>query len=692
MAGNIKGITIEFNGDTSKLDRSLREVDKSTRNIDKELRNVNNALKFNPTSVDLWRQKQALLTQKISDTETRLKLLKQQQAQMDAKGVDKNSAEYRKLQREIITTQSKLKTFKGQLQSIGNVKLRAASEQLKAIGSKATAAGHAMAGVSRAGAVLAAAIGALSVKAGQWADDLNTLQKRYKINTKQLQLYAAAAGLVDVDVETITKSHVKLNKSMAQAQKGSKTQTEAFKKLGISVTDADGNLRDSDEVWQETIEALGGISNESERDALAMDLFGKSANELNPLIEDGGEAYKNLSDTMKKYGLDFLDQDTLDKANEFNDKLDTIKAVGLLAFQTLGAKLAGVLAPALEKVVGAVGKFAKWFTNLNPVVLAVIGGIGALVAAIAPLLLLFGALASAAGAVAGVLAGISLPIVAVVAGIAALGAAFAAAYAKCKPFREAVNEIAQTVATTVIAAFKAIAAEVVKLWNDVKALASELMKELGPVFKWLVPIIKFVAKVLINNLKRNIMFVIGVLRTFVAVIRGLIGPVKMAFNTIASLAQGVYSKVKGAFGKIKDAITHPFETAKNIVKGVVSTLKGFFPIHFGKIFTGLKLPHFTVDGGKFPFGVAGKGKPPKWDVSWYAKGGIFNSPNVIGVGEAGPEAVLPLDKLWRKLDEMQMGGLTVNVYGTDNMSVEDLAEAVERKIIQMQNRRRVAWQ
>lgn len=692
MAGNIKGITIEFNGDTSKLDRSLREVDKSTRNIDKELRNVNNALKFNPTSVDLWRQKQALLTQKISDTETRLKLLKQQQAQMDAKGVDKNSAEYRKLQREIITTQSKLKTFKGQLQSIGNVKLRAASEQLKAIGSKATAAGHAMAGVSRAGAVLAAAIGALSVKAGKWADDLNTLQKRYKINTKQLQLYAAAAGLVDVDVETITKSHVKLNKSMAQAQKGSKTQTEAFKKLGISVTDADGNLRDSDEVWQETIEALGGISNESERDALAMDLFGKSANELNPLIEDGGEAYKNLSDTMKKYGLDFLDQDTLDKANEFNDKLDTIKAVGLLAFQTLGAKLAGVLAPALEKVVGAVGKFAKWFTNLNPVVLAVIGGIGALVAAIAPLLLLFGALASAAGAVAGVLAGISLPIVAVVAAVAALGAAFAAAYAKCKPFREAVNEIAQTVATTASAAFKSIAAEVVKLWNEVKALASELMKELGPVFKWLVPIIKLVAKIMINNLKRNIQFVIGVLRTFVAVIRGLIGPVKMAFNTIASLAQGVYSKVKGAFGKIKDAITHPFETAKNIVKGVVSTLKGFFPIHFGKIFTGLKLPHFTVDGGKFPFGVAGKGKPPKWDVSWYAKGGIFNSPNVIGVGEAGPEAVLPLDKLWRKLDEMQTGGVVVNVYGSDNMSVEDLAEAVQQKIIQMQKRRRVAWQ
>ena len=92
------------------------------------------------------------------------------------------------------------------------------------------------------------------------------------------------------------------------------------------------------------------------------------------------------------------------------------------------------------------------------------------------------------------------------------------------------------------------------------------VKELGPVFKWLVPIIKFVAKILINNLKRNILFVIGVIRTFVAIIKGMIGPVKLAFSAVASAAKGVYEKVKGAFSKIKDAIAHPFETAKNIVR------------------------------------------------------------------------------------------------------------------------------
>ena len=68
MAGKVKGITIEVSGDTTKLDKSLREVSKSAKAIDKELRQVDKALKFNPSNVDLWRQKQTLLTQKVDET------------------------------------------------------------------------------------------------------------------------------------------------------------------------------------------------------------------------------------------------------------------------------------------------------------------------------------------------------------------------------------------------------------------------------------------------------------------------------------------------------------------------------------------------------------------------------------------------------------------------------------------------
>lgn len=109
--GSIKGITIQFAGDTTKLDKALRQVNNETRNIDKELRQVDKALKFNPKNIDLLRQRQTLLTNKISETKQKLDLLKQTQAKVDSGEIEMSAEDYRKLQREIIETESKLKTL-----------------------------------------------------------------------------------------------------------------------------------------------------------------------------------------------------------------------------------------------------------------------------------------------------------------------------------------------------------------------------------------------------------------------------------------------------------------------------------------------------------------------------------------------------------------------------------------------------
>lgn len=471
MAGNIKGITIEFRGDTTKLDKALRQINTETRNLDKELKQVDKALKFNPTSVDLWRQKQQILTQKLEQTKDKLELLKKAQADMDAKGVDKNSEEYRKLQREIIETESKVKTFEGQLRKIGNVNLRATSEQFKEMGNKLTAAGQAMQGLSMAAAAVAASIGAITVKSGKWADDLNTMSKVYHIGTGELQKYSAAAELVDVDVETIAKSHTKLEKSMASAAKGTGANADAFAKLGIDVTNADGSLREGDEVWQETIAALGLMSNETERDALAMQLMGKSAAELNPLIEDGGETYANLAETLAKYDLDFIDQDTINKANQFNDSLDTIKAVGMVAFQQLGTTLAAYLAPAMEKVVDLVGRIASWFGNLSPETQALIAGIAGFVAVLAPLLMGLGKVAfaissiiSLVSTVGPIFTALSGPIGIVIAVIAALVAAGIYLYKNW----DTIKAKAKALKDNIVKVFNQVKAKVTSIFNAVK--------------------------------------------------------------------------------------------------------------------------------------------------------------------------------------------------------------------------------
>lgn len=565
--GNIKGITISFAGDTTKLDKALRQIKNSTKDIDAELKQVNKALKFNPTSVELWRQKQDLLRQKIKETETNLKELKSIQAQMDASGVDKNSEAYRRVSREIIEAESKLKTFNTELRKVGQVNLRAMSEQFKEMGNKLTAAGQAMRGLSTAAAAVAASIGAVTVKSGKWADDINTMSKVYSIGTRELQQYSAAAELVDVDVETIAKSHVKLEKTMMSASKGTGASAEAFEKLGVSVTDSNGELRKGDDVWQDVIKALGSMENETERDALAMQLMGKSAAELNPLIEDGGKAYKDLADTLAKYDLDYIDQETLDQANAFNDSLDTIKAVGMVAFQQLGTQLAAYLAPAMEKVVDLVGQIAGWFANLSPETQALIAGVAGFVAVLAPLLIGLGK--------------VSFAISSIMSLVATIGPAIGGVIA-------AVGPIALVIAGVVAAGIA-----LYKNWDLVKAKA-------------------------------------------------------IAFkNMVVATFNAFKAQVTAQFNAIKTAIVTPIQNAIDKVKAIVEKVKSFFPIKVGKLLSGLKLPHFKLNG-KFSLNPP---SVPKLSIDWYKTGGIFDGPSVIGVGEAGPEAVIPIDKLQTMIDQ-----------------------------------------
>ncbi|MBQ1570043.1 MAG: hypothetical protein IIZ78_02870 [Clostridiales bacterium] len=608
MAGNIKGIVIEFSGDTTKLDKALRQIKNSTKDIDAELKQVNKALKFNPTSVELWRQKQDLLRQKIKQTEDNLKELKNIQAQMDAQGIDKQSEAYRRISREIVESESKLKSFNTELRKIGQVNLRAMSEQFKDMGNKLTAAGQSMRGISTAAAALAASIGALTVKSGKWADDMNTMSKVYSIGTKELQQYSAAAELVDVSVETIAKSHVKLEKQMLTASKGTGASAEAFKALGVSVTNADGSLRNGDAVWQDTIAALGQMENETERDAYAMQLMGRSAAELNPLIEDGGEAYQQLAETMAKYNLDFIDQEILDQANAFNDSLDTIKAVGLVAFQQLGTQLAAYLAPAMEKVVDVVGRLANWFSQLSPRTQAIIGGIAAVVAVVAPLLIGLGK--------------VSFAISSIISLVAVVGPAIAGVVAALGPV------------ILIIAGVVAAGITLYKNWDTIKAKAIAFKDAVVATF---------------NNFK---------------------------------------AQVSATFNAIKTAIVTPIQTAINTIKGIIDRIKGWFPISIGKIFSNIKLPHFRLSGS---FSLKNM-TVPKISIDWYKTGGIFDSPSIIGVGEAGSEAVVPLDKLWDKLDNLQgETNIVININGA-NADPREIAQEVKRVLIMETNQRRLAWQ
>ena len=578
MSGNIKGICIEFRGDTTKLDKALKDVDKSTRDIDKELKQVNKDLKFNPTSVELWRQKQTLLNEKVKETTNRLNVLKDAQKQIDSGAVEVSAQEYRQLQREIIETESKLKTFNAQLREVGNANLKALSNQLDDISKKTK-------GLSMAAGALGGALLANTYSAAKQADEIATLAQRYGVTTDEIQKMNYAQNLVDVSTDSMLGSMQKMTKQMGQ-------NNSAFQELGVAIKDADGNMRDSTDVWYDVLAALGNVENETQRDILAQELFGRSAAELAGIIDDGGAALKAYGKEAEDAGV-ILSQDGVGAAVQFNDALDRLKATITGDLLNAGASLAESLVPILEKIVSVASELFEWLGNLDGSTQTIILTILAVVAAISPVAGIISKIIGAINILIPLFGALASPIGIIVAAIGALAAAFIYAYNHSEKFRDIVN-----------------------------AVFTKVKEVVGAVIEF----IKERMAIMLSSFTKAIDFI-----------------------------KSIPDRVRAIIQKIKDFI---------------------------------KLPHFSITGdlSLIPPSV------PKLNVDWYAKGGIFTAPTLLaGVGEAGPEAVLPLDRLWKEMEKLNTGGVVINVYASDNMNVNELAAEVQRRLVLAQKRRTNAW-
>lgn len=198
-------------------------------------------------------------------------------------------------------------------------------------------------------------LGKSLVELGLKADDLNTLSAQSGFSTEMLQKFEYAADRIDVDVDTIVSSARKMKKNMVS---NSADTAEAFERLGVKVTDANGELRDSNEVFFEVVEALSGVNNETERDTLAMQIFGKSADDLAGIIDDGGAALKKYGEEAEDVGA-IMSQELLDGANDFNDSVDEIKATTKGMFNKIGAEIARKLVPEVKDLAKKAGEAAK---------------------------------------------------------------------------------------------------------------------------------------------------------------------------------------------------------------------------------------------------------------------------------------------------------------------------------------------
>ncbi len=640
-----KGFVIEIGADVQPLESALKDINASVKDATKELKEVDKLLKLDPKNAELAAQKQELLTKAISDTKEKLEVLKTAQEQAkDALVKGEIGAEtYREIQREVIKAQEQLKAFEKQQVTVSE-KFKQFGGDMQKAGEKITNSGKSMLPVSAAGAAVAGGLIGVAVEAGKKADDIKTMSKTYGIAVEDIQKFLYAQDLVDVSFDTIAGAQTKMIKTMdaarnkqtdyadkieilsgelealkekqyqaaeafekgeisektykqiqGEVEKTTKQLVEleekaadsqahiAYEKLGIATHSASGELRDSQEVFYEVLEALGNIENETERDALAMQIFGKSARELNPIIGEGAQQLKALGEEAEASGL-ILGQDALNGANAFNDGLDTMKAKFSANMMKMGASLAQSLLPAMEKFVDVISGIISWLGNLDPAVLQTIAVIAGLVAAVAPVVMIIGklvttigAVISLAGTLGAALGGLGVafgaifsPINIIIIAVGALITIIMLLWNHCDGFRNAVVAVWEAVKTAfsvaidfilklVWAFVEAILGFFQGLWNDIVKIVTGLWGAVAAIFKVTVDL------------------VCGVVSGFVELLLSLF---QSLWDTVTGIVTALWETVSAVFSRGADSAVRLFsgmwETIKSAVSGAWNFLSGAF--------------------------------------------------------------------------------------------------------------------
>lgn len=384
MAGTIeKGITITFRGDTTEFDKGVSQINSELKELKNETKLLNRELKLDPNNFDKLSQKlkglqgqETLLKEKIDAYNQALK-----QMEVGSEEFKKTSNEVRNLEIELGYVEKQIKNLGGNQVSLA---LNNMAKQLSEAGKKVTDLGMKFAGLSTACAGVITAFGKLSYDVIKSADDINTLAKQTGLSTDTLQAFGQMADLIDVDLNTLSKSAVYLTKNL-----DNKTTLEAYKKLGVAVKDNNGAYRDTESILFDTLKALQMVEDETTRNMLASDVFGKSYSALGSIINDVGVDLDEISDKVKRNGK-ILSKDELNALNDVNDSIDTMKMqLGALG-TSLVAEFQEPISKLVENLSNLFNKVLEFVNSLSTEQKQKILNILVIIATISPALLLIG--------------------------------------------------------------------------------------------------------------------------------------------------------------------------------------------------------------------------------------------------------------------------------------------------------------
>lgn len=384
------GGTVKLTGE-SEYRKALKEITGNLKLLNSEMKTVTSQYDKNDKSVENLSSQNEVLNKKIEEQEKKVSLLKDALAKSKEE-TGESSDKTKKWQIELNNAQAELNKLNRDVEANENAMKEASAETkseadaIKDFGDEAEKSGKSalsLGDVIKANLISEAVIGGIKALANgimsvgssmkdalangtAYADNILTLSAQTGLSTDTLEKYNAVAELTDVSMETLTGSMAKNIKAMSEAQNGGKKYSEAYKELGVKVTDANGKLRDSEAVYWETVDALKGIENETERDALAMQLFGKKAQDLNTIIEMGSEGVKEYTDKAVEMGA-VLGGKGLEALGNLDDQMQTFKSTTGSTGNILASAFAPALSGAMEGVNGLMG-------SMNGLIASVISG------------------------------------------------------------------------------------------------------------------------------------------------------------------------------------------------------------------------------------------------------------------------------------------------------------------------------
>lgn len=189
----------------------------------------------------------------------------------------------------------------------------------------------------------------MTKESAEYAKEIKTLSSVTGQSAESLQEFDYAAEMIGVSSDRIRDSLKETTNKMQEAATGTGDAYEAYNKLGVEITDVDGQLRSAEDVFYDTIDALGEMKNKTERDALAMDLMSESAQELNPLIEIGSDGLKQYAQEAHSMGY-VLDNEALTALTEVDDAYQRLQKSQEGAKNQLSAEFAPYLTEFYEKI------------------------------------------------------------------------------------------------------------------------------------------------------------------------------------------------------------------------------------------------------------------------------------------------------------------------------------------------------